>query len=320
MIDRNELLKMMNKHLESNSVPKSFRIIEDTSDFFKVDYDDVVILGDRPYLIRHSAREGRFGIDDEDKYWVKRAVDLIDGKLKIIKLVFHEDFKGHLGSLEADFRRSPRKESRVLRKTRGHPNFMQGFDVQDRANNIIRILDFIKGKKWHEYILELGTNHEDYYYNHFPTVLGEYIELTEAIGFLHNRGEIHGDIRRDHIIKEKETGINKWIDFDFSYILHGESHFVYDMLGLGNVLAFITGRGDVTVQTLHSHNPSLDPGSIQLTDRNTVFKNRIVNLKKIYPYISKKLNDILLHFSIETKVIYESTTQFIDDLKKIEAS
>ncbi len=194
---------------------------------------------------------------------------------------------------------------------------MQGFDVKDLANNIVRILGFIKGKRWHDYILELGTSHEDYYYNYFPTVLREFIELTEAIGFIHSHGEIRGDIRRDHIIKEKETGINKWIDFDFSYILHGESHFVYDLLGLGNVLTFITGRGDVTVQNLQSQHPLIDPGSIKLTDLNIIYKNRMVNLKKIYPYISKKLNDILLHFSIETEVIYESTTQFINDLKEV---
>ncbi len=96
MVERNELLKMMNKHLEPNRVPKKFRIIEDTSDFFKVDYDDVALLGDRPYLIRHCEREGRFGIEEQEKYWVKRAIDLVDGKLKIIKLVFHENFKGQL--------------------------------------------------------------------------------------------------------------------------------------------------------------------------------------------------------------------------------
>ncbi len=68
---------------------RRFRIHTDTTDFFRVEYGDVVILGDRPYLIRHNAKEGRFGVDDEVKFWVKRSIDLKSGSLKIIKLVFY---------------------------------------------------------------------------------------------------------------------------------------------------------------------------------------------------------------------------------------
>jgi len=53
-----------------------FRIHTDTTNFFNVEYGDVVILGSKPYLIRHNAKEGRFGVDDEVKFWVKRAIDL----------------------------------------------------------------------------------------------------------------------------------------------------------------------------------------------------------------------------------------------------
>ena len=67
-----------------------FRIHTDTTDFFRVEYGDVVILGGRPYLIRHNAKEGRFGVDDEVKFWVKRSIDLESGSLKIIKLVFYD--------------------------------------------------------------------------------------------------------------------------------------------------------------------------------------------------------------------------------------
>ncbi len=317
MFNRNDRVGLMQKHLELDRVPMRFRIIEDTSDFFKIDYDDVVILDKRPYLIRHCAKEGRFGIDEQDKYWVKRAIDLSDGRLKIIKLVFHEEFSGKLGGYDADFIRSPRKESRILRKTHGHPNFMQGFTVMDQANNLVRILDFIKGKTWHAYIQYLGSTHEDYYYNYFPAVLEEFTELVNAIGFIHNRGEVHGDIRRDHIIKDKDTGINKWIDFDYSYILHGESHFGWDLFGLGNILVFITARGDITANNLHSLNLPVDQSSFNTGDLNIIFKDRIINLKKIYPYISKQLNDILLNFSTETKVFYENTIQLIEELNTV---
>ena len=37
------------------------RIHRDTSDFFKVEYGDVVVLGRRAFLVGHNAKEGRFG-------------------------------------------------------------------------------------------------------------------------------------------------------------------------------------------------------------------------------------------------------------------
>lgn len=36
-------------------VPSKFRIIEDTTEFMEIDKDDVLLLGNRPYLILRSA-------------------------------------------------------------------------------------------------------------------------------------------------------------------------------------------------------------------------------------------------------------------------
>ena len=82
------LRQMVSRWLPPHQVPQRFRIHTDTNDFFRVEYDDVVILDGRPYLIRHNAKEQRFGLEDEVKFWVKRAIDLEDGGLKIMKLVF----------------------------------------------------------------------------------------------------------------------------------------------------------------------------------------------------------------------------------------
>jgi len=209
----------------------------------------VVILGDRPYLIRNNEREGRFGIDDQQKYWVKRARDLSDGSVKIIKFVFHERFEAKVGGIVFDCFRSPKKEAKILDLTKGNIRFMQGFSVVDESGNIIRIIDFIKGKTLADSVLLLGKEYEDYFHNHLLHVLDEFVELVKAIRFLHENGEKHGDIRRDHIIKEAETGTARWIDFGFNY-LHKENMYGYDLFGLGNILAYLTGRGDVTVQRL----------------------------------------------------------------------
>jgi Universal stress protein family len=59
-----------------------------SKDFCRVEYGDVVMLGGRPFLIRHNAKDLRFGLDDEPKFWVKNAIDLEDGSKKIIAAGF----------------------------------------------------------------------------------------------------------------------------------------------------------------------------------------------------------------------------------------
>lgn len=49
---------------------------------------------------------------------------------------------------------------------------------------------------------------------------------------------------------------------------------------------------------------------------NMVFNNRVVNLKKIYPYIPESLSLVLLHFSKGAYWFYENTTQLLDDLEE----
>lgn len=295
-----------------------FRVHTDTTDFFSVEYGDVVLLKDNPYLIRHNAKEGRFGIDDDVKYWVKRAIDLKDGSRKILKLVFYEKFKTRIGRIEFDCFRSPKKEARILRMVAGHKNFMQGYSCNDQEGNLIRVLDFITGESLHDHIENMNLDHQTYFYDRFAAILENFIESVAAISFLHENGEKHGDIRRDHILIDSDTGWYRWIDFDFNY-RHRENIYGYDLFGLGNVLLFLAGRGDVLLPDLKEHNPScLD--ALREEDLNIVFKNRVANLKKIYPYIPEALNRILMHFSKGTHWFYENTMQLLDDLRDYHAS
>ena len=91
-----KIKEMIADCVEAARVPGRINIITDTSDFYKVDYDDVIILEDRPYLIRNYKQEGRFGISDQPKFWVKSAIDLISGDTKIIKMVYHEKFTSRI--------------------------------------------------------------------------------------------------------------------------------------------------------------------------------------------------------------------------------
>jgi len=306
-----ELLRMIRKWLPKDRVPKRVRI-KDTADYFRVDYDDIVVLEGVPYLVRNNEREGRFGIEDEQKFWVKRARDLVTGEVKVLKWVFRERFEARIGHYVFECVRSPRKEARILELVRGRPDFMQGKTVLDSAGNQLRILDFISGKTLGQLPFEMGANHEDYFFHHYPAMLDAFIKVAEAIRFLHENNEKHGDIRRDHIIRDSVTGNYRWIDFDFNY-RHTESRFGYDLFGLGNVLLFITGRGDVTTHRLLRENPAL-LDRLSEDDVSIVFHNRVSNLGKIYPYIPEKLNRVLRHFSLGASVFYEETKELLDDL------
>lgn len=312
------LWQMAAKWLPPSHSAYRFQIHTDTTDFFRVEYGDVVFLGGIPYLIRHNAKEGRFGIDDDVKFWVKRAIDLKNGDLKILKLVFYEKFTSTIGGIAFECFRSPRKEARILDLVAGHKNFMHGYAIKDQADNLIRVLDFIKGQSLYDYVEGLGLDHQTYFYERWPVILNNFMECIEAIRFLHEHGEKHGDIRRDHILIDRHSGRYRWIDFDFNY-RHRENVYGYDLFGLGNVLMYLVGMGDVLLPALKQQgNPALD--TVADEDLNIVFNNRVANLKKIYPYIPESLNRILMHFSKGANWFYENTLQLLDDLEAYQTS
>jgi hypothetical protein len=248
-----------------------FKIYIDTSDFFRVEYGSVVVLNEKPFLIQHNAKEGRFGLDDEEKFWVKRSIDLTDGSRKIIKLVFHEKFMSTIAGIPFECFRSPRKEARILKLVAGHKNFMHGYAVEDEKGNIVRVLDIINGKTIHDYVQNLNLDHKTYFYF-------------------------------------------RWIDFDYNY-KQRENIYAYDLFGLGNVLIFLTGMGDLMMTDLTNQNhPALS--SLTDDDVNIVFHNRVANLKKVYPYIPETLNRVLLHFSRGANWFYDNTGQLLEDLEE----
>lgn len=299
-------------------MPKNWPVSEanihtDATDFFKVAYGDILLLEGKAYLIRNSAREGRFGLDDEVKHWVKRAIALDSGEMCIIKLVFYEKFSTHIGGITFECFRSPRKEARILELVRKHPNFMHGMTLADEKDNPVRILEYISGKTLADYVLDIDQNHETYFHTTLRGVLENYLQCIRAVAFLHDHHQKHGDIRRDHIIIDKHSGHYRWIDFDYNY-RHRENIYGYDLFGVGNILAFIVGKGDLLLADLKQHSPDI-LDRLTEADLNIVFRNRVVNLKKIYPYIPEPLNDVLLHFSRGANWFYEHTRQLIHDLE-----
>ncbi len=292
------------------------RLITDTSDFMTIDVGDRVSVGGRVYRVTGNAREGRFGVEDP-KMWVKWVVDEESGAKKVMKLVFFETFVTSLGGVSIRCFRDPVKEGQILDLVKGHPYFMQGVAYNDNRDNSVRVIDVVRGKNFYFYVDGLYMPHRDYFETVLPDILKDLLKAFEALRYLHVNGFRHGDVRNDHIIIDKETGNYTWIDFDYDYEAT-ENPFGLDIFGLGNILIYAIGKGFHTLHMIKydtkrygSLYDTLEPWDLSLLDGN-----RMVNLRKIFPYIPRPLNDILLHFSKGSEVYYESADELIEDVTR----
>jgi hypothetical protein len=292
------------------------RPITDTTDIFSVDFGDILQIGKRCYRITGHEREARFGMD-EPKFWVKKVVDLETLERKIIKLSFLENFDTEIGGVKINCFRNPLKEAQVLELVWEHPDFMQGVSQMDEKGNILRILDIVQGMNFYRYIECMNMPYSDYFKQLLPDILKKVARSFEAIRFLHQHGFKHGDIRNDHIIVEKHSGNYVWIDFDYDYDAH-ENPFSLDVFGLGNILTYAVGKGFHTIHMIAGDPQTYGnlKGQLEEGDFSLIFKERLINLRKLYPEIPKPLNDILMHFSRKANVFYEYAEEIIEDLNR----
>ncbi len=300
--------------LTQREAPSKINIFEDTSEFMLIDTGDVLRLAGNDYLVVGQAREGRFGIDEQPKFWVKTAIDLTTGERKVIKMVFLETFNSRIGDTVFHCFRSPEKESAILRKTHGHPNFMQGRSVPDSAGNLVRIIDFISGPCLYNYLRMQKMPHREYYHRELSKIMQPLLASIEAIKHLHRQGWHHGDIRADHLIINKTTGRYVWIDFDYEVSPSG-----YDLFCLGNVLLQVVGKGRHSLHDIRLRPfdyPDMN-GNLNFSDMSLMFRHRIVNLRKLYPYISEDLNEILMRFSVKAQNTYNAVDSLLADLKPL---
>ncbi len=313
-----EIARRLKEHRVSRSIRRRSRVFTDTTDFTAIDYGDVIVVDGRYFLVVAYTKEGRFGVDEQIKPWVPKVEDLATGEKKILKLVFHETFDITLGSFTIPCYRHPEKEARVLELVRDHPHFMQGEAALDGAGNLVRILDIINGARLDKFIHRSGAPLEEYFHNELPAILGQFLECLQAISFLHRHGFRHGDIRRDHILVERGTGLYRWIDFDYDFYLP-ERPFALDIYELGSILMYLTVRGNYYPRDIAA-DPALGQrvlDTIEPGDYSLLSRNRIVNLKKLFPFIPMALNNIFLHFSQGTEVFYETVDEIHDDLEAV---
>lgn len=292
------------------------RRISDITDFFKIDGGDEITVGGRYYRITGHEMERRFGIEDP-KFWVKKAIDLESGHRKLIKFAFFESFYITLSGVKIRCYRNPEKEGEILGFMKGHPLFMQGEVFRDQNNNNIRVLDIVRGTNLYVKLDTLVMDHRTYFETLMPQLLRSLLPTFAALRELHVRGYRHGDIRSDHVWIEDKTKNMVWIDFDYDYEAP-ENPFGLDLFGLGNILLYVLGKGIHDLYMIAS-----DVGQyaglmdrINVEDFSILDKSRLMNLKKLYPYIPEQFNDILLHFSKGSDVFYESIDEFLEDMSR----
>jgi len=280
----------------------------DTTNYMSIERGHVIDLEGELFLVRSNEHEGRFGIDDQPKFWVKRAIDLATGQMHILKLVFQEEFKIHVGEREVRCRRSAEKEGRVLDLVRGDARFMQGRTATDAAGNTVRVIDFIRGTDLLSYVESIPLDHEAYSRTRLPGVLYGVAASFAGIQRLHDVGLCHGDIRNDHLLIESGTGTYRWIDFDLNEDLPS-----FDVWSAGNILHCVIGKGFVSFHdAIHARH--IPASALWREDASVFFPHRVMNLRKVYPYLPEKLNRVLCRFSSGCEAPYDSMRQIADDL------
>jgi len=289
------------------------RVFTDTTQFMNICRGHVIHLGDRFYLVVGNMKEGRFGIDDQPKFWVKKAIEMESGDEKILKLAFHEEFAIRIGLLRMRCYRDPLKEGELLKMVRGDARFMQGTTEPDERANPVRVIDFIRGRNLYRYLSDLQMDHRTYFHTVLPGILRKLVEAIEAIAMIHQRGYHHGDIRNDHILIDSETDEFRWIDYDFCQDVPD-----FDIWSLGNVLLYVIGKGERTFHEVAAGRLRLAPGAtLTKQDASAFLAQRIMNLAKLFPWIPSELSEILMHFSYGTQIFYETVQALLDDLRPV---
>jgi hypothetical protein len=298
--------------LTRRPAPMRLDVLRDTTEFMSIWRGHVLCLEGRHFFVEGDMREGRFGVDDQPKFWVKKALDLETGGQKVLKLVFHEEFRIRIGLLRIHCYRDPEKEGKILDLVEGDPRFMQGETLSDDHGNPVRIVDFIRGDNFYEYVTGLTMDHETYFRTLLPDVLTHITSAVEGIAYFHRNGQHHGDIRNDHLIIEKGTGRFRWIDFDLCQDVSD-----FDVWSLGNILLYAIGMGEHTFHEIAKGHLTVPDGGRSLTehDASAFFVHRVMNLKKLFPWIPAALNDILMHFSFGTRHFYETVEEILGDLR-----
>lgn len=178
----------------------------------------MLVAGQHLYLAHRNARpRGCFGLEDEIKFWVKRGRGL-DTEVRLREDPFHERFDAVLGDVTIECRPS-RKESAPPGTGQGSPALHARLHPARRQDSPIRVLQIIRGKAAPPPSRSLAMDHAVF----FRTEPAAGSTSTHRLRASHRlSARAFGEAwrhRRDHVIQDAETGLCRWIDFDFFMLL-----------------------------------------------------------------------------------------------------
>jgi len=89
----------------------------------------------------------------------------------------------------------------------------------------------------------------------------------------------------------------------------------YMYIDRGDVIRLhcVAGKGFVSFQEAIGKCPALS-GRLDQDDASAFFPYRVMNLRKVFPYLPAKLNAVLLRFSLGAQAHYDWIAQLVDDL------
>lgn len=87
----------------------------------------------------------------------------------------------------------------------------------------------------------------------------------------------------------------------------------------GNVLHFVAGRGFVTFRGVLERRADL-AGRLTDEDASVFFPHRVMNLRKVFPHLPERLNEILLRFSVGVPRRYSAVAEVVADLVELAGS
>ncbi|SPE42570.1 hypothetical protein SBA3_610012 [Candidatus Sulfopaludibacter sp. SbA3] len=169
--NRDEWIRQRAECLTGEPLPCHPIVWTDTTNFMSIERGHVLDLAGSLFVVRSNEHEGRFGIDDQPKFWVKRALSLDSGRMYILKLACEEEFRIHVGPREIKCCRSAEKEAQVLALAHGDERFMQGRAVRDSHGNLVRIIEFVNGADLLSYLQSVHLRHEEYFHVLMPGIL-----------------------------------------------------------------------------------------------------------------------------------------------------
>lgn len=206
------------------------------------------------------------------------------------------------------------KESEILRLVQGNRGFVQGVGrVPTGCDFVLCDMEYMEGPTLPEWIKSMPQDHKTYYRDMFPFLAARFADAARALHELHEAGRIsqseygyHGDMGQgDCLIYDQSRSTLRW--FDLNLVLLGDRNGVAeDINELGKIFRFIVGKRLHTVGTFAQH-PELYPHArvrpadfsredlvdLGVDDLSLL---PVVNLGKLFPYISDEVNALLMQF------------------------